>query len=75
VADKIPDAILKAMEGRAGDSTDWAMLSGYVARMVQEGSKDAVPILEYMHELKPSTRIFTGTVAELQSGERGWGEV
>lgn len=44
----------------------WAQVSGYVAAMVQEGSEDAAQILALMHELKPATRVFTGSVDDLR---------
>jgi hypothetical protein len=44
----------------------WAQVSGYVAAMVQEGSADAAQILALMHELKPATRMFTGSVEDLK---------
>jgi hypothetical protein len=49
----------------------WAQVSGYVAAMVQEGSDDAAQILALMHELKPATRVFTGTVEDLRKGATG----
>jgi hypothetical protein len=47
-------------------SDAWAQVSGYVAEMVTEGSKDAAQILTFMHELKPATRVFTGPVEDLR---------
>lgn len=47
-------------------SDAWAQVSGYVAEMVTEGSKDAAQILTLMHELKPATRVFTGSVEDLR---------
>ena len=44
----------------------WAYVSGYVAAMVEEGSEDAAQILTYMHELKPATQMFTGSVEDLK---------
>jgi hypothetical protein len=49
----------------------WSNVSGYVAAMVEEGSEDAAKILTYMHELKPSTRLFTGSVEDLREGSTG----
>ena len=45
----------------------WAQVSGYVAAMVVEGSEDAAAVLTLMHELKPTTRMFTGSVEDLRS--------
>jgi hypothetical protein len=66
MADKMPEWLTKVMEGKLTAADSWAMLSGYVAQMVREGSEDAGLILGYMHELRPATRFFTGTVAELR---------
>lgn len=46
----------------------WAEVSGYVAEMVSEGSDDAAQILRLMHELKPTTAMFTGRVDDLITG-------
>lgn len=51
-------------------SDAWAQLSGYVAAMVTEGSEDAVQILRLMHELKPATRMFTGSVEDLRNASQ-----
>jgi len=47
-------------------SQAWAQVSGYVAAMVVEGSEDAARVLSLMHELKPATRMFTGSVEDLK---------
>lgn len=47
-------------------SQAWAQVSGYVAAMVVEGSEDAAQVLSLMHELKPATRVFTGSVEDLK---------
>jgi hypothetical protein len=68
MSDIHPD-IAAAMSKYPTHSDAWAMLSGYVAEMVRDGSTDAAAILTFMHEMKPSTRMFTGSVEELQQ----WG--
>jgi len=48
----------------------WAQVSGYVAAMVVEGSEDAAAVLTLMHELKPATRMFTGSVEDLRKASK-----
>jgi hypothetical protein len=48
----------------------WELLMGHLAEMIHDGSEDAASILRIAHELRPSTRIFTGEVDELIAKRR-----
>jgi hypothetical protein len=62
----MPEWLQKMAAGRRSPSEAWAEMSGYVAGMVQEGSDDAARVLGVMHEFRPSTRLFTGSVDDLR---------
>lgn len=63
----LPDEVREAIGGNPVLAADaWPQVSGYVADMVSEGSEDAAQVLAFMHELKPGTRIFTGSVDQLR---------
>jgi uncharacterized alpha-E superfamily protein len=71
VAAVLPAALAEAMPKRPSTADAWSQVSGYVAEMVREGSDQAAAVLRFMHELKPSTAIFTGAVDELVAQRSG----
>lgn len=62
----LPEWLQLLAAGKRSTADAWAEVSGYVAGLVEEGSADAEKVLAFMHELKPSTRVFTGSAEDLR---------